>query len=82
MKLSGQSAQYIGEVAGIEGIDRFSLEKKLEFVCTLDPANAHIIRVGFVFTSDKEKGKTYVFCYKHQDYVDVTFLTKEADSHE
>jgi hypothetical protein len=67
-------AEYIDEVAGVEGIDRFKLKRKIEFVCTLDPNNAHFVSTDTLITSQNQKGHTFVYCPKHKDYMDVTLV--------
>lgn len=65
-----QKAEYIHEIA--KGIDKFKLPNKLEFICVLDPNNAHIVSTDTLITSQMMKGHTYIYCPKHKDYMDIS----------
>lgn len=56
-----------------EGVDRFELDHKITVACTIDKNNPHLVETQTVYTSEKRKGKTFVFCPKHKDYFDITY---------
>lgn len=65
-------ASYAGEFAGIEGIDKFFLMHKIQVACCIDPLDVHILTSDTMITSEKLEGHTFVFCPKHNDFVDIT----------
>lgn len=60
---------YLDEYVIIEGIQRFMLPKKYTFVCTI--GEPHKVDTEIIYQSDKKEG-TFVFCPKHNEFIDVS----------
>lgn len=72
MSCSSNYAHYIGEFAGIEGVDKFLLSSKINVACCIDPLDIHIVTTETMFTSQNKQGRTFVYCSKHKDFIDIT----------
>jgi hypothetical protein len=54
----------------IDGMETFLNSERLEFAHWLPNGESHLIRPKMIYIKDEKK--VYVFCPKHNEYVDVT----------
>ena len=70
-------ARYVNEWGLEEGISQFRLDEPITVACTLK--EAHLVKTNIVFESMKQKGRTFVFCPVHNDFVDISLKEESSN---